>query len=253
VKDGKHTLFVVSADGTGEKQVGAFAQEPGDIWWKPSGDGILCALEKDGKGYTLVELDLATGATKPLGDRVWSHIHALRWLPSASGFVVNESTKGEDALWFVSFPEGKVERIPADTHNYSGLGMTADGAKLVSVLMTTRSDLLVAADPGKGAVRKVASLTNASLTFSLLRRDFSGWARDVFHDDALTTGLEEAEAKYLPGQSAAVITQIVLAINARYNERGPAAPDTGNDRGVRTTPESRRKHDPNLEVGVRLN
>jgi hypothetical protein len=72
----------------------------------------------------------------------------------------------------------------------------------------------------------------------LLRRDFSNWVRDVFRDDVLTASIEEAEAKYLPGQAAAAIDRIVLAINARYNQSGPAVTDTSHDRGARVIPES---------------
>ncbi len=86
----------------------------------------------------------------------------------------------------------------------------------------------------------------------LLRRDFSNWVRDVFRDDVLTASIEEAEAKYLPGHAAAVIDQIVLAINARYNQSGPAVTDTGHDRGASAIPESGNRHEADLEVCVAL-
>ncbi len=166
VKEGTHTLFLVSADGTGERKVGDLAQAPNYVWWKPSGDGILWPLEKNDRGVQLLELDPATRATKPLGDRVWRYIHALQWLPNASGLVINELAEPDDALWFVSYPEGKVERVPSDTNDYWGLSMTADGTRLVSVQMSNRSDLLVSSDPEKGAFKKIASGTDVTYRFS---------------------------------------------------------------------------------------
>jgi Tol biopolymer transport system component len=69
-------------------------------------------------------------------------------------------------LYLVSFPEGRFERFPDDTHDYSGLSLSADGAKLVSVQSTERSDIVISSDPEKDAFRKVVSGTDVAYELS---------------------------------------------------------------------------------------
>jgi Tol biopolymer transport system component len=161
LQDGKPALFVVDAAGGAERRVG---DAVGNCrWWRPDGASVLCLVASEGASRTsaLVGVDLATGTSKRVGKRAWRQINGLQWLPDASQFVVSETAVQEgNALYLVSYPEGTVRRIPADTNSYWGLGMTPDGTRLVSVQDVSRSDLVVSSDPERGGFNRIASGTS---------------------------------------------------------------------------------------------
>lgn len=181
--DPGHGLFAVKADGTADRSLGIVYQQPMAAWWSPSGATIVCELAKNGlREVDLVGVDVATGTTRPIGDRVWPMVQELYWLPDSRGFVVllvsPQSLQGapfpvgrgparptaEDLgnLLLVSYPSGKVERISPDTRDYRGLSMTADGTKLFAGQPSTRVDLLVSSDPERGAFKKSVSGTDVT-------------------------------------------------------------------------------------------
>jgi len=161
-KEGRDSLLVVQADGTGERSVFDAPGPLGQAWWKPRGDGLVCMIKSNERDARLFDVDLAGGDAKPVGSTVWGQINALSWLPDGNGFVIQGYAKGEDHnLWLVSSPDGRTERLPADSHDYSGLGMTANGAQLVSVQRVERSEILVSTDPDKGSFKKIRSGTSA--------------------------------------------------------------------------------------------
>jgi eukaryotic-like serine/threonine-protein kinase len=163
VREGRQSLFVVNADATAERRVADVSRTPADAWWRPDGEGLVLALyEELYESTRLFDLTLATGATRDLADRLFRP-QALEWLPDGSAFLLNDSTRGgRGALYLVSYPDGRVERIPRDTHAYGGLGATGDGAGVVSVQSVERSDILVSTDPEARAFKKVASGTDVT-------------------------------------------------------------------------------------------
>ena len=162
-KDGKHAFFVVKADGSGERRVADLPGEPHGAWWRPGAGSIVVSLEDEKGDLRLVDLDPVTGGTKPVGDKVWHQINAVQWLPDESGFVVNEWRRKQGSkIWLVSYPEGKAERLPADTHGYFDLSMTADGRKLAASQIVQRSEILVSSNPERGVFQRIVSGTDVT-------------------------------------------------------------------------------------------
>ena len=163
VRDGRQSLSLVKADGTAERRIADLSRTPAEAWWSPDGASVVLALyEELYESTRLFDLALATGATRPIADRLFRP-RALEWLPDGSAFVLNDATRsGQGALYLVSYPDGKVERIPRDTHAYEDLGTTGDGTRIVSVQSVERSDILVSTDRENGAFKKVASGTDVT-------------------------------------------------------------------------------------------
>jgi Tol biopolymer transport system component len=152
------SLFVVKADGTDKRRVAECGRP---TWWRPDGKAILCST-RDGR---LLGVDLVTGGTTR-GDRTWRQVKALRWLPDGAAFAVNGSDdKGLSGIFLVSDHDGRAERLPATTHHYEGLGVTADGNQIVSVQGVQRSDISVSSAPSTGPFTKIVTGTGADYTF----------------------------------------------------------------------------------------
>jgi Tol biopolymer transport system component len=161
VHDGRQSLSLVRADGTAERRIAELSRTPAEAWWRPDGASVVLALyEELYESTRLFDLALATGATKAIADRLFRP-QALEWLPAGSAFVLNDAPwSGHGTLYLVSYPDGRVERIPRDTHAYEDLGMTGDGTRIVSVQSVERSDILVSTDRGNEGFKKVASGTD---------------------------------------------------------------------------------------------
>ncbi len=155
-RDERRSLLVVNSDGSGERKLSELADETRAAMWKPGGTAIVLNTRAADQKSRLVNLDLASGVSKPMGSQSWSDIRDVHWLPDASGLVFT----GQGAIWHLAYPEGKAARIPAGTAEYAALGMTADGTKLVALQRSGRSDLLVSSSPEAGAFKKVVSGTD---------------------------------------------------------------------------------------------
>jgi serine/threonine protein kinase/Tol biopolymer transport system component len=162
-REGKDALFAVRADGTGERKLADVPRPLGGAWWKPGGDGIVCTLGLNERDTEFFDLDPANHSARSIGNRVWGYINALRWLPDASGFVVQGEIKGENhTLWLVSYPDGDTRKLPDDSNGYWSLSMTRDGGKLVSVQGVQRSEILVSNNAADGSFRKIKTGTGDS-------------------------------------------------------------------------------------------
>jgi Tol biopolymer transport system component len=217
-EEGTYALFLVKADGTAERRVADFPQRPAQRRWKPHGNGVVLALYEDEfENARLYDLDLATGATIPVGDRLFRE-NDFDWLPDGTALVLNERAgNGRNALYVVSYPEGKLERVPADTHDYSGLSLSADGAKLTSVQSTERSDIVVSSDPEKGTFKKTVSGTDVkyrpcwTADGKLVYSSNDGGSYDLYVSDA-----DGSNRKQLTFDRASNETQPAASPDGRY-------------------------------------
>ncbi|MEJ7576850.1 MAG: protein kinase [Pyrinomonadaceae bacterium] len=141
---GEYALMLANADGTGEHKL-AVRQSP-DLYvfsspaWSPDGSKILCAAGNHAGGSfyeNVVEVQVDTGAEKPVSARKWGEITGrINWFSDGSGFVMPASDRESDGLfqlWHVSYPDGTARRITHDFSDYSDLSMTADGSAMVGV------------------------------------------------------------------------------------------------------------------------
>ncbi len=211
-------LLVVKADGTAERKLADFPQAPAMASWHPRGDGIAVAVYKDEyESARLFHVDATTGATTPLGDRVWWRRILFDWLPDGKALVVSATERGHDVLYLASYPDGRAEKFPADTHDYSGFDLTADGSKLVSVQSTERSDIVVSADPEKGPFKSAANGTDVQYRMCwapdgrLVYSSNDGGSYDLYVSDA-----DGSHRKQLTFERGSDETQPAVSADGRY-------------------------------------
>jgi Tol biopolymer transport system component len=137
---------------------GEYPEEPA---WSPDGAIVAVpAVRWIGRmEHSLVALPAAGGAERPISERTWSEISEIAWLPDGSGLVVEarESMADGDQLWEVAYPEGRARRITNDLNSYDGVGITADGSMLVTVVNESSANLWIA--PGGDAAGEARRLS----------------------------------------------------------------------------------------------
>jgi WD40 repeat protein len=167
--------MVANVDGSGERQL-AVSKPPtsfemtGPAW---SADGKRVAAvtrEREAEREYIVTLDAATGDQVRVGDRWWTTIEGLAWLPDGSGLVLGglqgghaPSGPGESStsttenqtpqVWIVDFPSGEAHRVTNDLNDYGSVSVSADGRSLVTVQGTGYANLWIVpmgASEGKG-------------------------------------------------------------------------------------------------------
>jgi serine/threonine protein kinase/dipeptidyl aminopeptidase/acylaminoacyl peptidase len=185
---GEYALMVANADGTGEQTL-AVRKSP-DVYlfggpaWSPDGSKILCAAgnHEGGSFYeNVVEVQVASGAEKPVSDQKWQEIGRINWFADGSGFVMPASDRETDwvfQLWHVSYPDGNVRRITHDFSDYRDLNMTADGSALVAVHVESTANIwLMSLEGGQtsSTIARDKSVAEASearqITFGVDRYD----------------------------------------------------------------------------------
>ena len=139
---GKETaLFIANADGSAERKLASmqFPERYVDPQWSPDGKVIACAAQTfvDGYHHTVHEVRVDNGAQRPLTSQRWLQTLGLAWLADGSGLVLSgmDQTPGASQfqIWYLSYPEGKVQRITNDLNNYAGVTLTGDSAALATV------------------------------------------------------------------------------------------------------------------------
>ncbi len=137
---GELVLLVANADGTSERKL-ATSRIPagpsiGDPAWSPDGKVIVYPAEStEANRKTLLEVQIADGATKPISSQRWWRVDGLAWLRDGSGliFTGRESVAGPSQIWYLSYRGGQAHRITNDLNDYLGVSLTADSAALSTV------------------------------------------------------------------------------------------------------------------------
>jgi Tol biopolymer transport system component len=158
------SLMVANSDG---RDIRMLAQaSPGDRWlvsaWSPDSTKVAAAVfsAADSKCH-LFEVDIATGAMRPISGDPWLTISGLNWLPDGSGLVLTGRDLETEIsqVWFVSYPGGVTERITNDLSNYLGLSVSADGKTIASVKEDRLANIWTAGtDEGSEPVRVTGDL-----------------------------------------------------------------------------------------------
>jgi Tol biopolymer transport system component len=86
----------------------------------------------------LVAFDLEKGRERVIGNQSWFSMQQIAWYPDMTGLVVSATLRqtAPRQLWWISFPDGTVQKITRDLSEYSSVGLA--GKKLVTV-QTARS------------------------------------------------------------------------------------------------------------------
>ncbi|MEO6391006.1 MAG: winged helix-turn-helix domain-containing protein [Pyrinomonadaceae bacterium] len=151
--NGQSSLVLANADGTGEPAVLAFRRLPDFFTWSPadgcawSPDGATIACSGgEGGGFGQrypIAVRVSDGKQWPMTAQRWNHTGQVAWLDDGSGIVMNANGNLEpnSQLWYVPFPREAAVKIYHDLTGYGAMSMTANSAQLVSIQLTTQSNL----------------------------------------------------------------------------------------------------------------
>jgi len=164
---GESALVVANADGTGERQVAVRKQpnnfSPGGPTWSPDGKLIASgALNYDpatGGTWTVVAVEVESGAERPITSQKLSNVGQVAWLADGSGLALIATEQGTPSaqIWYLSYPEGELHKISNDLNNYSRLSLTADSSALVTVQTEGASSVWVAPQADASHAKQISS------------------------------------------------------------------------------------------------
>jgi len=149
--DRRATLEIANADGTGRtplaerKRPDRFLTQPGRVAWSPDG-AIIAAPVLDGPGQTLALVDVASGASRLIGDTRWPVVNGAQWLPGGRELIVvlRNSGSATNQLWRVEAATGTAVAITRDLFNYTDVSVAADGDAIVATAGLSESTLWTA-------------------------------------------------------------------------------------------------------------
>src|ERR1051325_8119220 len=149
-------LMIADTDGAGTpRRLASFSQPeflPDETApaWSPDGKIIACDIgTRLGLiSFTLVGFSVPDGTRKPLTKETWLDMGRVVWLHDGSGLIFTASpavNEPRTQVYYLSFPEGKSQRITNDLNGYGGisLGITSDGKTIATLQSRTASDVWV--------------------------------------------------------------------------------------------------------------
>ncbi len=165
VEQGEHALMVANADGSGERNLAVrkFPNFFTTVSWSPDGNTIACGAGSHVPVYNthVVELPADGGPEKPIPSQAWSNMGQVGWLRDGSGLILDASEEASanfdfSQIWYLSRTGGDIRRITNDLNSYSGVSLTSDSSRLVTVQSETISNVWLLPN---GDTNRAAQLT----------------------------------------------------------------------------------------------
>jgi len=133
--------------------------------WSPTSNKLAAFkmnLEPDESGnrYTLVEIDVESGADTPIGQERWRTFGDIVWLKDGTGMVFTAAKQaGAPAqVWFMDRATGTTQRLTNDTENYSGVTLDSGSNTIAAIKNERRSGIWITANiKDAGHLEKVAT------------------------------------------------------------------------------------------------
>jgi len=147
--EGKTNILSINPDGSGERVLGSTQSlnPPNSVSWSADGKTIAFAVGQlfNNEADSVLELlDAQSGAVKDFY-RTPNGIGAVEWLRDGSGLLAQMVDRKQNTaqIYFVSYPDAKVQRFTNDLSIYSGccLHLTADDKTLVAVQVNQIQDI----------------------------------------------------------------------------------------------------------------
>jgi serine/threonine protein kinase len=148
---GKYHLIIANADGSDEKSIfaGPMANVMTDAAWSPDGKVVAGAIV-DQMGDSLISLiaiDPETGKQRTISKPPFIFINKMSWLPDGSALAVlmtsADTNFSRAQIALVTYPEGKLRPITADTNDYGTLSVASDGKTIATLMQQSVRDVYV--------------------------------------------------------------------------------------------------------------
>jgi serine/threonine protein kinase len=148
---GKYHLIIANADGTDEKSIfsAPMAHVGLDASWSPDGKVVAGSImDQTGNSLTsMIAIDPETGKQTTISKPPFTFINKVAWLPDGSGLAVivqsAETNFNRQQVGVVSYPEGKLRPITADTNDYATLSVSSDGKTIATLMQQSVRDVYV--------------------------------------------------------------------------------------------------------------
>jgi serine/threonine protein kinase len=147
---GEDALMIGSAHGGGERKL-TVRKLPNffrHVAWSPDGKTIACSAGSFVPSYTtyVVDVALESGKEKQIGTQSWMFMGQLAWIDDGNAIILvasEQDSGSSDAqqIWYVSYPEGGARRVTNDLNNYTGISLTSDSNRLITVQSETSSNV----------------------------------------------------------------------------------------------------------------
>ena len=165
---GEDVLMIADANGAGERKL-AIRKLPNffrSVAWAPDGKTIACGAGSFVPSYNTYVVDVAveSGRETQIGTQTWMFMGELAWAADGRALILGASEQEAGSfeaqqLWYVSYPEGGARRITNDLNNYTGVSLTDDSGRLVTVQSETSSSIWLA--PNGDASRAIRTTSGA--------------------------------------------------------------------------------------------
>jgi serine/threonine protein kinase len=223
--EGEDAVIIAKADGGNERKL-TVRKLPNffrSLSWSPDEKTIACGAGSLVPTYNtyVVEVSVENGREKQIGSQSWMFMGQVTWLANGHGLILVASEVGSgtfDAqqIWYVSYPEGEARRITNDLNNYTGVSMTGDSNRLVTVQSETISNIRLVPN---GDTNRVTELTSGAAKMDA--RDGLAWTPEgkiVFSSKA--TGSLDIWTMDGDGRNLKQLTT-----NSRINDHPSVSPD----------------------------
>ncbi|MEW6736044.1 MAG: DPP IV N-terminal domain-containing protein, partial [Acidobacteriota bacterium] len=147
----QRALIICNWDGTVEHEL-ARSISP-DLFsfagpaWSPDGKVIATTvgtIDLGNPNMRVITVDVKDGQTDRVGSESWSWAGQVAWLSDGNGLVLpawhQQSPHFTDQLWYLTYPEGRVERVTNDLDKYSSISTSQNG--LILTIQTSRHSKL---------------------------------------------------------------------------------------------------------------
>lgn len=223
--EGEDAVIIANADGGNERKL-AVRKLPNffrSLSWSPDEKTIACGAGSFVPTYNtyVVSVSVESGRESQIGSQSWMFMGQVTWLANGHGLILAASEVGSgtfDAqqIWYVSYPEGEARRITNDLNNYTGVSMTGDSNRLVTVQSETISNIRLVPN---GDTNRATELTSGAAKTDA--RDGLAWTPEgkiVFSSKA--TGSLDIWTMDGDGRNLKQLTT-----NSRINDHPSVSPD----------------------------
>lgn len=162
---GKYRVIIANANGQDEHDLlvaslPAASAAENAVSWSPDGKKIALVLSQP-QGFVsgITALDISGGKSNLFFTSKEVAINGALWMPDGRGLAVTYGNRdtafSRSQLGVVSYPPGVFRSITNDLNDYTGMGLSADGKTLSTVMRDAKLDLFVV--PAEGATEADAT------------------------------------------------------------------------------------------------